>query len=322
MKGLLQKEINDTVYIVTIEEKKFVVLKKEEYLKTYGIHDYLLSKGRMLPFILFVGNSLIPNVEELNAVLFLPVQRNQVVITYKVRGNEKNFQVKIQVNIPYEYYPVYVGYADLSDITALPMKKNFDMIIFSPEIDRLGFLKLRVHFPKSALVRAGENGGKANKEVETTRMVDIVEREGLQFAMKNPVYSARYYLRLLDFESMYELPVKVNCSPEEIEMILSFIDIMYENKQKNPELDAYKKELMDLRIFYQFVLLMVKNDYAGLEQLFYEKEDYINKEIKIRNKLLEFVKAFKEYKVRTKKKLTREEEIELWQIETLLKFKG
>ncbi|MCS7205073.1 MAG: hypothetical protein NZ853_05205 [Leptospiraceae bacterium] len=326
MSEIEKKEINDFIYIYNLNLKKFLVIRKEELITSNDWEEFLVKKGRKIPFILFVGSDIEPLVEKIGDVNFYNVRKNKIELFYKYTENQKNYRTIINVNIPYEYYPVFVNQIDnIKKVINLEHKKNYDTIIFSPKIDRMGLLQLRVHFPLTTLVQVDENTSRnqINKNnLSKQRMTDIVEIKGIDFALKNPVYSARYFLRRLEWDRMYEIPIKVSCKNDEVEMILAFIQLMIENKSKNLELEIHKNEILKLKKYYEFVLLILKNDYKNLEQFFYENEDFLNNEVSVRDKLLQFLQSYKYFRTQSQKKLTREEEIQLWEIETLLKFKG
>ncbi len=315
---LIEKKIGNYYYYMDLENKKFIILNEIQKQNIEDINLIIRNKGSNFPFILFVGEDIYPKVDSLNDINFFLVKRHTVEFHYYLKGLKNPFRVAIKVNLNIEQFPVFINkVANLkAEVENIPLKKNYDMIIFSPSINRLELIQLRIHFSKSKILQGGsyipENLNNL-EEMQNYRLTDVVNRVGYDIISKNPVYAARFYLRMLDFKNMYELPLKIPCTTEEIQMILSFLDLMIENKNNIEDLRLNKNNLQKLKIYYEFIFYLTKKDFQTLEN-FYPENQHILKENEIKNYLVEYIKKIKEKYTN----LTKEEEIYYWEIQSLL----
>jgi hypothetical protein len=317
--NIIQKKFGNLNYYVDINNKSFIVTSQD--ISVEEIKNIILHRGKTFPFLLFVGKEIEPNLKKQESLQFLPIKRRHAEFYYKLKDDPNTYRVAIKVNLSAEFLPVWIeGITSLKELDQIKLKKYFDTIIFAPNLNRLEVLQLRMNFPKSRLIKAGNyipEEIRDLKELEKHRITDVVNKLGVEFISKNPVYSARYYLRKLDFNQLYELPIKIVCTESDIEVIMTFLDIVIKNEHKNKELEINKDNLILLKKYYEFILYIIKKDYNKLEEFYDQSKEFLLQE-PINSYLFEFLKSYKNlYRNRN---IPKEEEIQLWEIETLIKL--
>jgi hypothetical protein len=319
MNKIISISKNNINYHIDLSSKKFIVLNQE--LNQDEVINLINKKGIVFPYVLFIGSDIEPLVENKEFLHLFPVKKRYVEFFYQLKSIKNPFRIAIKVNLLIDFFPVFINsIKDIKAIEQLENKKFYDTIIFSPNLNRLELLQLKIHFPKKMLIKAGSLPEilKDKEDVNKYRITDVVQQYGMDVISKNPVYSARYYLRKLDIENLYLLPAKIICTEKDIEVILTYLNIVIVNEQKSKELEIYKEKLKDLKLFYEFLYYIVKNDFEKLENFYTENEKNLQKN-EVRSNLLNFLKVYKGlYKNNT---LTKEEEIQLWEIEMLIKLK-
>ncbi len=319
IKEIIRFNVGNYKYLIHQDLKKFVVINKE--IESEKIENLILEKGRGFPAILFIGEDLIPKVEKLNDINLIPVKKKFIEFFYVMKETNQQHRISINVNLNIEYFPVFVLYIkDYKKEPILPIPNSkVDLVVFSPYLSRLDKLQIKINFPKSRLVQAGEyKENLTEKDMNNYRITDFVDKFGMDIISKNPIYAARYYLRKLDFENLYSLPSKVFCNDEELKMILEFLRIVIENKNKSRELEIHKSKFIDLYLYYQFIYLIVSKKYQELEEFYQQNEEKIKKQI-ISSNIIKFISNYKMMIEQKNKRLTKEDEIKLWEIEMLLK---
>ncbi|GIX42533.1 MAG: hypothetical protein KatS3mg129_2266 [Leptospiraceae bacterium] len=316
---IIHKKKGNLNYYINLENKKFIILNQK--LIEEDIERLIINKGRAFPFILFVGSDIELMFDHNENLQLFHVKKRFIEIFYKLKNDKNTYRVSIKINVNMEYFPVYILHIqEIKEIEKLDYKKFFDIIILSPKLNRLDILQIKIHFPKVMLVKAGSyipEQIKEPEELENYRITDIVNKFGTELISKNPVYSARYYLRKLDFENLYEIPLKIKCLDNDIEVILTYLDIMYKNEHKSKDLEINKENILLLKKYYEYIYYILKRDYTQLERIYSEDENILKREI-IRENLIKFIKKYKETQ---EKKLSKEDEIQLWELETLLQLK-
>jgi len=317
--NIIQKKFGNFNYYVDLNNKVFIVTNQDIPLEE--IKSIILHRGKTFPFLLFVGQGIEPNLREQESLQFMPIKRRTAEFYYKLKDDPNTYRVAIKVNLSAEYLPVYIErIISIKELEQLKLKKYFDTIIFVPSLNRLEVLQLRMNFPKARLIKAGNyipEDLRDLRELEKHRITDVVNKLGTEFISKNPVYSARYYLRKLDFNQVYELPIKIICIESDIEVIITFLDIMIRNEHKSKELEINKENLIFLKKYYEFILYIIKKDYNKLEEFYDQNKEFLLHET-INSYLMDFLKSYRNlYRNRN---LAKEEEIQLWEIETLIKL--
>lgn len=319
MNKIIKKQYENLYYYIDFDNKKFVALQEEK--NSEEVEILIPRIGRSFPFILFIGEEILPQVNEFNSIHLLPIKKRSVELFYRLKNNDKKYRVSINIKFILEVYPIYVHYSSnlKFDLKLLQekFKGKFDLIVYSTHLTRIDLINLRLLFPTAKYVLAGEYITENIKQEnwDNYRITDIAKKVGEEYLTKNPVYASRLYLRKLDFDKMYNLPLQFNLSPEEINIILTYLDIMFSNQANNKELSLKAEELKDLKIYFEFVLNLITKNIQKLEE-YIEKNDLKNKNL-IEN-IYNLIKKFRE---NNKKNLTKEEDIQLWQLETVLNFK-
>ena len=317
--NIIQKKFGNFNYYIDINNKSFIVTNQD--IPIEEIKTIIVNRGKAFPFLLFVGKEIESNFKEQENLQFLPIKRRHAEFYYKLKDDPNTYRVAIKVNLSAEYLPIYIEHiTSIKELEQLKLKKYFDTIIFVPSLNRLEVLQLRMNFPKARLIKAGNyipENIQDPKELEKHRITDVVNKLGTEFISKNPVYAARYYLRKLDFLQLYELPIKIICTESDIEVIMTYLDIVIRNEHKNKELEINKEQLMLLKKYYEFILYIIKKDYNKLEEFYDQNKEFLLQET-INTYLVDFLKSYKNlYRNRS---LPKEEEIQLWEIETLIKL--
>ncbi len=318
-------ELNSGLFIISTEK-----IGNEE------ISSIIQKKGKKIPFIMFVGNKILPEIESYNSIHIFPTKKRVIEIRYRLKNENNVYRIVIRTNAFIEFYPVYVGYVTniKSELSSLSMefKKKFDLVIFERDLNRLDVLQLKISFTKAKLVIAGEQASNLNEvEWDNYRITDIASKLGTEILSKNLVYSARYYLRNLDFKKMYELPFHFYIKKEEIEIVITFLELMIKNEQNKQELKNVNFDLKILKFFYEFIFNLNDKNFSKLEELITEEIERIFKiesllfrdKNKIKAMLEKFLDVIRHYKKEYLKKgsIPKMEEIQYWQIETLLELK-
>ncbi len=321
MEQIIQLTYNHIVFYINIKEKRFVYLQENVHEKSLEeIKHMIYRTGKSFPYLLFVGNEIVPQINEFNTVHLMPIKKRSIEFFYRLKNDEKRYRLVISVKFILDVYPVYVHFISnlKSEIQLLQnqFKNQFDMIIYSSSLTRLDILNLRILFPKAKYVLAGSYTPDLEKQEnwENYRITDIASKVGEDYITKNPVYASRLYLRKLDFDKMYQLPFTFRLTIEEFNIIISFLNIMLENKNKSKELILNKEKIEYLKLYYEFLLNLHDKNFSKLEE-YLEKDLLKDKNLK-RNIFL-YLKRFRESKIYD---LTKDEEIRIWQIETLLDF--
>ncbi|MFN3603412.1 MAG: hypothetical protein ACK4UJ_01745 [Leptonema sp. (in: bacteria)] len=321
MKEILQKTHNNLNYYISLREKKFITIQ-DNFLDEEEVKNKILRSGRAFPFIIFVGQEILPQVDEFNTVHLLPVKKGVVELYYRIKNVDKTFRVFINIKFLLDFFPVYVRYvSNLKleyNILQKEFKNQFDMIVYSSSLSRLDILNLRIILPKAKYVLAGtfeiESGSR--EDWEHYRITDIAQKVGEDYLTKNPVYAARLFLRKLDFDKMYELPFLFHLTSEELNVIRTFLQIMLENKHNSKELTLNKENISHLKLYYDFIQNLNLKQFSQLGE-YIEKNLIQNKKVKKNINLY-----IKKYRENNKKQLTKDEDILLWELETLLDFQS
>lgn len=319
MAEIVKKKYENLYYYINFYDKRFIVLQEEK--NNEEIEILIHRMGKSFPFLLFIGEEIIPQVNEFNTIHLLPIKKRSVELFYRLKNNEKKYRVSINIKFILEVYPVYVHYSSnlKLDLKLLQerFKNKFDLIVYSSHLTRIDLINLRLLFPSAKYLLAGEYSIEDIKQEnwDNYRITDIAKKVGEEYLTKNPVYASRLYLRKLDFDKMYNLPLQFNLSPEEINIILTYLNVMFSNQANNKELSLRAEELKDLKVYFEFVLNLITKNIQKLEE--YIEKNYLKNKNLIEN-IYNFIRKFRE---NNKKNLTKEEDIQLWQIETLLNFK-
>lgn len=319
IKEITKLNVGNYKYLIHQDLKKFVVVNRE--VDNEKIENLILEKGRGFPAILFIGEDVLPRVDKINDINLITVKKKSIEFFYIMKETNQQHRISINVNLNIEYFPVYVLHLkDYKKDTVLPIHNNkIDLIVFSPYLSRLDKLQIKINFPKSILVQAGEyKDNLTDKDMNNYRITDFIDKFGIDVISRNPIYAARYYLRKLDFDNLYDLPAKVYCTDEELKMILEFLRIVIENKNKSKELEINKNKLKDLNLYYQFIYLIVAKKYEELEEFYQQNEEKI-KNPTISNPIIKFISNYKLILEQKNVRLNKEDEIKLWEVEMLLK---
>lgn len=318
-KDIVLHNVGNFKYYIHQDLKKFIVINKEVEIE--NLENFILNKGRGFPAVLFIGDDLIPKVDKLNDINLIPVKKKSIEFHYFMKETNQQHRISININLSIEYFPVLILHLhDFKKETKLLVPNTkIDMVIFSPFLTRLDKLQIRISFQKSKLVQAGDYKETINEnDLNNYRITDYVEKFGLDILSKNPIYAARYYLRKLDFENMYALPTKTLCNEEELKMIREFLRIVLENKNNSKELELHKEKLKDLDLFYEFIYLIVSRKYVELEDFYQQNEPKIKSRV-ISSHIIKFIQNYKILVEKNNKRLSKEDEIKLWEVEMLLK---
>lgn len=269
--------------------------------------DQIRISGVRVTGVVFLGAGVQPLIAE-DGLSLLPVRSRSIAVPYRVGGDGERKLLQLNVRVITDQFPVFVRHfsdvrgflRDLSDVD----RKNFRIVILGPDVPRIDSMGVRVAFPHARIFQAKSSTEQAPAVPARVRAADLIDRPGMDHVSRNPVYMARVLLRRLDYAGMERLPVDYDLSSQDVEFISAFIDVMYKNETKNPELSRQNERIGRLAAFFRMIDLVIRKDREGVDR---EVEKGVGKDVA--GKLLPFLRKQRE---RVK---GREEEIALWELE-------
>ncbi|EHQ04644.1 hypothetical protein [Leptonema illini] len=269
--------------------------------------EQIRISGVKVTGVVFLGAGVQPLVGE-EGLSLLPVRSRSIAVPYRAGGDSDRKLLQLNVRVITDQFPVYVRHfsdvrgflRDLSDLD----RKNFRIVILGPDVPRIDSMGVRVAFPHARIFQAKSGSEQAPPVPARVRAADLIDRPGMDHVSRNPVYMARVFLRRLDYAGMERLPVDYDLSSQDVEFIRAFIDVMFKNDTKNPELSRQHERIGRLSAFFRMIDLVIRKDREGIDR---EVETGIGNDVASR--LLPFLRKQRE------RARGREEEIALWELE-------
>ena len=269
--------------------------------------EQIRISGVRVTGVVFLGTGVQPLVSE-EGLSLLPVRARSIAVPYRVGGDGERKLLQLNVRVMTDQFPVHVRHfsdvrgflRDLSEVD----RKNYRIVIIGPDVPRIDSMGVRVAFPHARIFQAKSSAETVPPVPARVRAADLIDRPGMDHVSRNPVYMARVLLRRLDYAGMERLPVDYDLSSQDVEFVRAFIDVMYRNDTKNPELSRQHERIGKLSDFYRLIDLVIRKDREGIDL---EVERGVGGDVA--GKLLPFLRKQRE---RAK---GREEEIALWELE-------
>lgn len=269
--------------------------------------EQIRISGVRVTGVVFLGAGVQPLVSD-EGLSLLPVRARSIAVPYRVGGEGERKLLQLNVRVMTDQFPVLVRHfsdvrgflRDLSDGD----RRNYRIVIIGPDVPRIDSMGVRVAFPHARIFQAKSNAEPAPPVPARVRAADLIDRPGMDHVSRNPVYMARVLLRRLDYAGMERLPVDYDLSSQDVEFVRAFIDVMYKNDTKNPELSRQHERIGKLSDFYRLIDLVIRKDREGIDM---EVDRGVGSDVA--GKLLPFLRKQRE---RAK---GREEEIALWELE-------
>ena len=222
-----------------------------------------------VPGILFVGEDFGVAVQP-ESFHLVENRGNRLRIPYKSHTGQIH-HVGIANPSAADAFPVYVRHCrNVRDFIGMDDGRvTFGYMVVSSELPRMDTVALRVRHPDAQILvvkapapSAGEQGRVDGSKV---RASDLAHTERGKSLTGNPVFRARIHLRLLELDLVRDLIGASEISPDEVDFICTFLDLMIRNDQNRTELTAAKPELEELAHLFRAAALVLRRDRTGLE---------------------------------------------------------
>lgn len=312
--GLIEFRTSAGYYIV-VDEETLVCGVYRGRIDTLT-KEQVNQSGIQVPVIVFLGGHVRP-IYESDGLTVLPVESERISVRYWVgaeasqrKGKEKSLQLKPKVQT--DQFPVFIyWHPEASDFIEQLNNRNksrYKIVVIAADVSSVESVGIRAALPLARIFQTNDHEDSSEKIPEKVRAEDVIQRSEIGPVAQNPVYMARVLLRRLDFVGVAQLAVDLEIVPRDVEFILAFLETMYKNETRNPELEKYKKPIGDLRHFFQIIQLIFSRNQAGIDQ---ELETGVSSTVA--NYLMPFIEKLQ------KKEIKSEDEIALWEIQYRLK---
>ena len=226
-----------------------------------------------VPAVLFVGADF--GVAVLPDTFHLVENRgNRLRIPYKSHTGQVH-HVGIASPSASDSFPVYVRHC--RDVRAFIASDDgrvaFRYMVVSTELPRMDTVALRVRHPDAQIlvVKAPAPTTEQGKvDATKVRASDLVQTDHGKTLSGNPVFRARIHLRLLELDRVRDLIGADDMTPDELDFIRTFLDLMIRNDQNRAELVAARPELEELARLYRAAGVVLRGDRPGLEEALQE----------------------------------------------------
>lgn len=156
-----------------------------------------------------------------------------------------------------------------------PVGEGERYFIAEDSIERKDIVRIKGKFPFSRVIvfrpeeaapirieelENGQGSQKALRAADYSAANNVVQFAG------NPVFAARVFLRKLDWNRMYALPLYGKIRYEDMRLIISFVQTMITKAQSSPELSSHQSDLLDLAMFYQGLDIIYRFEMSAVRE--------------------------------------------------------
>lgn len=302
-------------YYIVVDEPTLSCAVYRGKIETVTV-EQVQKSDIQVPVIVFIGSHVRPMVDE-DGLVLLPVDSSKILVRYwagseasRKKGKEKALQLKPKVLT--DQFPVMIfWYADTRIFLDQINNRNrnrYKILVMGADVPSVDGVGLRAALPMSRIFQSSNYESVSEKIPEKVRADDLIQRSGIGQVAQNPVYMARVLLRRLDFAGVAQLAVDLDIVPRDVEFIAAFLETMYKNETRNPELEKYKVPIGDLRHFFSIVQLVFNRDRIGID---HELDAGVNSVVA--GYLMPFLEKLQ------KSGLKSEDEIAVWEIQYRLR---
>ncbi|MCX7632270.1 MAG: hypothetical protein N2Z22_02925 [Turneriella sp.] len=247
-------------------------------------HAGIEAQIHPLLHVVFLGEKFRVQIRADSPLIFFPMESGFVKIPFEY-GDEETTRY---MRIPQEYHGLdllpgfafhFAGYWP-NVLPAVGDGRRY--FITDQGMPRQNILRIKHKYPRSRLiVFKPEEFMKVRSEREKveeqgrSRAVDLVKDLPDEAIAQNPVFAARYFLRLLDWRRMYTIPMFARLKPSEVEMILSFLEKMYKAAPMSGELKPHTEDLARLINYYDGVAAILSSDFNRVKMWQKKQQSYV-----------------------------------------------
>ncbi|MDH5718566.1 MAG: hypothetical protein OEZ22_13145 [Spirochaetia bacterium] len=229
-----------------------------------------------LSHIIFLGMDFDLSLNPLDKIGFYPVKNNQLHIPFHVKGLSDIRHVKFPAYVESEILPAVVSHFKSFNPGAVPRTiTGYQYFITSDDIEREMLVRIKIQFPKSRVIVFRQERDisveAVSEEVKLpsdVRAVDLLKHDDVGELSKNPIFSARVYLRNLDLPRLNSIPYKFKLDGQDAENIKTILDIVLRKASENADIKRQEPELRLLRDFLELLTPFVSFEIQKVEQFF------------------------------------------------------
>ncbi len=271
-----KKTARGFVIRVNVRRGTFILLdlSGEPVSVSRGSH---ISQIHPLVHVVFLGQDFDFSDTEIDRVSFFYLDRSYLKIPFGKAGMSDVRLIRIPVPMfESDMLPAYVIHFKSHWPGPLPpVGEGMRYFVADEFIDRETIVRIKTKFPLSRVIvyRPEEaepvrlenmSDHKAGKK--TVRAADFVPGADVVQYAQNPVFAARVFLRQLDWNRIYSLPLYGRVRVEEVGIILDFVQTMLTKSQKSKELSVHQQTLRELEVYWQGLEVLFKRDISALRR--------------------------------------------------------
>ncbi len=282
-----------------------------------------------LKSIVFVGANFFIRKAYMG-ITFLPIKNNRIIVPYGHRQMDKEKAILLHTISSSDLYPMNVEQVsseeDLYKELRLGRVPNF--VVVDDSIQRRELVSIKQRVPKSFVfvIKVHQEVKKNSKnekiqfnrkkllgekfDASKLRAIDLVKQSDMSLDLysDNPVFLARIFLRKMELSKMKSLLLEKSLTIQDNIYIQTFLDTMIINENNKEELRQNYKELVKLKNFCDFQMVILQESLDSLERIILEESD--------KESLNFYNYSIKRYKENAKNK---DEEIKYWELEAVVK---
>ncbi len=239
---------------------KYLVYKDKKYL------EYIRQGGEPttwfpLQHLIFIGESFNIYSPQNNYIGLYKTNVRQTIVPFAIKGMSDIRHIYVPVFCSSDMIPVRVHHFKSSEVGLAKhfLKDKLKYFILEPEFGKDLIIDLKNRFPNSKVIiyhsdevlPSDKDHGSdsptdfffiqdSNEYVEEKKL-SILHRGNIASLTQNPVYLAIYYLKNEELDALYDLPLTLSCSAEDVRFIHQIINIKLKERsfeKINADLEA------------------------------------------------------------------------------------
>ena len=220
-----------------------------------------------IPFFLFVGRHF-EILAKIGEYSLLPVKNGRLLLSYKLWPHSETFNLQISCGTMSDQFPVYAEHVETVRQYELEGGEGgYRYVFMAPDVSSYDRMTFKVKYPDyKILLISVPREEKIKFEMEDEQIREDEQESGGERLSTNPVFQASIFLRNFEFEKIKQMLVEYDMTPEEIQIIRTFLQILIRNEGKNPDLDRAQKRLKGLDDLFRLNSILSSSDRSLFEK--------------------------------------------------------
>jgi len=230
--------------------------------------------------IAFVGPGFDLGDQQTQETSFYEVKSGYMRVPFKVSSMSDVRHLDISTPLDVDMLPARVyHFRNYQAGAMLHRRVRPTYFLVDPHTEKETIIRIKTLYPGSRIILYNNEtskrvdilqgkGIKIPQNTDTVRAIDMIQKSNINDLSLNATFAARVFLRKLEWVNMRNLPFKFILNPEDIQNVLTFIQIMAKNEYEKEELEENKSIIGILERFYQLLLVFLSLDPRRVENFF------------------------------------------------------